>query len=100
VGEQWFDTTNAILYTRVTDGTDAAWVDITSANGAALPTQANNSGKYLTTDGSSSSWAAVSGGSSSVPFYKSDGTQDNIALSSGELPFYKADGTQDNIGVI
>jgi len=40
------------------------------------------------------------GGSSSVPFYKADGTQDNIGLSSGELPFYKADGTQDNIGVI
>jgi hypothetical protein len=42
----------------------------------------------------------VSGGSSSVPFYKADGSQDNITLISGELPFYKADGTQDNIGVI
>jgi hypothetical protein len=33
------------------------------------------------------------------PFYKANGTQDNIVLDAGALPFYKADGTQDNIGL-
>lgn len=35
VGDQWYDTTNGVLYVRVTDGTDAAWLDISSANGTA-----------------------------------------------------------------
>jgi len=34
------------------------------------------------------------------PFYQSDGTQDNITLTTGEFPFYQSDGTQDNIGII
>ncbi len=34
-GDQWYDTANGILYVRVTDGTDAAWLDISSANGTA-----------------------------------------------------------------
>ena len=35
----------------------------TAAINALLPTQATNSGKYLTTDGTNTSWATVSGGS-------------------------------------
>ena len=35
VGDQWYDTANGVLYVRVTDGTDAAWLDISSANGTA-----------------------------------------------------------------
>jgi hypothetical protein len=35
VGDQWYDTANGILYVRVTDGADEAWLDISSANGAA-----------------------------------------------------------------
>ena len=34
------------------------------------------------------------------PFYKTNGTADNITLTTGEFPFYQSDGTQDNIGVI
>jgi len=37
--------------------------------------------------------------SSAFPFYRSDGTQDNITLDGGALPFYKSNGTQDNIGL-
>ena len=33
------------------------------------------------------------------PFYKSDGSADNISITNSELPFYKADGTASNIGV-
>jgi hypothetical protein len=36
----------------------------TAAINALLPTQATNSGKYLTTDGTNTSWATVSGGGS------------------------------------
>ena len=35
VGDQWYDTANGVLYVRVTDGTDEAWLDISSANGTA-----------------------------------------------------------------
>jgi hypothetical protein len=38
----------------------------TAAINALLPTQATNSGKYLTTDGTNTSWATVSGGSGTV----------------------------------
>ena len=34
------------------------------------------------------------------PFYKSNGTQQNITLVGGELPFYKSDGSASNIGVV
>src|SRR6185369_14857734 len=37
-----------------------------TALNALLPTQTSNSGKFLTTDGSNSSWATVSGGSGTV----------------------------------
>jgi len=34
------------------------------------------------------------------PFYKADGSLDNIEIAFGQLPFFKADGTRDNIGVV
>jgi hypothetical protein len=35
VGDQWFHTTDGILFTYMTDGTDSDWIDISSANGLA-----------------------------------------------------------------
>jgi len=35
VGDQWFNTTSGTLSTYMTDGTDSAWLDISSANGLA-----------------------------------------------------------------
>jgi hypothetical protein len=35
VGDQWFDTTDGILFAYMTDGTDSDWIDISSANGLA-----------------------------------------------------------------
>jgi hypothetical protein len=43
VGDQWYDTTNGVLYVRVTDGTDAAWLDISSANGTAAAGSSSSS---------------------------------------------------------
>ena len=48
----------------------------TAAINALLPTQATNSGKYLTTDGTNTSWATVSGGS---------GTVTSVALSAPSI---------------
>ena len=70
---------------------DNAWVAVD-----ALPSQSGNSGKFLTTDATDASWATIS---TVFPFYKADGSADNITITNGEFPFYKADGNADNIGV-
>jgi hypothetical protein len=46
VGDQWYDTANGVLYVRVTDGTDAAWLDISSANGTAAAAAAGGGGAW------------------------------------------------------
>ena len=61
-----------------------------------LPSQSGNSGKFLTTDATDASWATIS---TVFPFFKADGSADNITITNGEFPFYKANGSQDNIGV-
>jgi hypothetical protein len=57
-----------------------------AALNALLPTQTSNSGKYLTTDGSNSSWATVAGGITSVsgtsPVASSGGSTPAISLSA------------------
>jgi len=62
---------------------------------APIPSQTGQSGKYLTTDGSDASWGDIG---TTFPFYKADGNSDTITITSGVFPFYKADGSQDNIG--
>jgi len=62
-----------------------------------LPSQTGNSGKYLTTDGSTASWDSIA--ATTFPFYKADSTSDTIAITSGTFPFFKADGSSDTIGV-
>jgi len=68
-------------------GADAVGLSELSATGTA------SSSTYLRGD---NSWANIS---TVFPFYKADGTADNITISNGTFPFYKADGTADNIGV-
>ena len=62
----------------------------------ALPSQSGNANKFLTTNASTASWATIS---TVFPFFKADGSADNITITNGEFPFYKADGNADNIGV-
>ncbi len=47
-------------------------------------------------------WEPQPGGGGGItntcfPFFKADGTQDDIVVTAGQFPFFKADGTQDNI---
>ena len=62
----------------------------------ALPSQSGNANKFLTTNASTASWATIS---TVFPFFKADGSADNITITNGNFPFYKADGSLDNIGV-
>lgn len=61
----------------------------------ALPSQTGNSGKYLTTDGSTASWGSLP---LTLPFYNKSGTLDTIALvSGGYLPFTDYTSTTKNV---
>ena len=61
----------------------------------ALPSQTGNSGKYLTTDGTDASWSSLP---LSFPFYNSSGSLDSIALVSGSyLPFTDYTSTSKNV---
>jgi hypothetical protein len=70
---------------------DNAWVAVD-----ALPSQSGNANKFLTTNASTASWVTIP---TVFPFFKANGSADNITITNGEFPFYKADGNADNIGV-
>jgi hypothetical protein len=96
------DTANVVAALTAGTNINIASDGTISSTADPLPNQGSNAGKYLKTNGTTVSWESVSSGGSGgvVPFYKADGTQDNIVVSNGEIPFYKSDGTQDNIGII
>ena len=68
----------------------------TDAINALLPTQATNSGKYLTTNGTNTSWATVSGGGS--PGGSTTQVQFNNAGAFGGSANFTWDGTNAQIG--
>jgi len=58
---------------------------------SALPSQTGNNGKYLTTNGSAASWAAVSGSATATAYYTQDFTI-NEALDGYTISNYGATG--------
>ena len=68
----------------------------TAAINALLPTQATNSGKYLTTDGTNTSWATVSGGGS--PGGSTTQVQFNNSGAFGGSANFTWDGTNAQLG--
>jgi hypothetical protein len=69
-----------------------------AALNALLPSQSGNSGKFLTTNGTDTSWGTAV--TITFPFYKSGGTLDTIALvSNSYLPFYNYASTAKNIAL-
>lgn len=80
----------------LTNGGTGATTQAGAAN-AILPTQTGNSGRYLTTDGTNVSWAAVAGGGASVTISDSapaSPTAGNLwwRSSEGQLYIYYNDG--------
>jgi hypothetical protein len=60
----------AAANTNTTQIATTAFVATAISGFSALPSQTGNTGKYLTTDGTSASWAAVSSGATDpVPFF-------------------------------
>ena len=62
LGELAVNTYDGKLYLKKNNGSDS----IVQVGASELPSQTGNGGKYLTTDGTSTSWATVSGGSSNI----------------------------------
>jgi hypothetical protein len=59
-GNVWFNTTDLNTYVYYNDGNSNQWIAIGIEDPATvLPTQAGNAGRYLTTDGTSTSWSTV-----------------------------------------
>jgi len=50
-----------------------------------IPSQTGNSGKYLTTDGATTSWATVTAGSGTVTSVATSGTVNGITLTGGPI---------------
>ncbi len=86
-----------IAYTGRTDNS-SYW----TLTGVSRGQESTTASAFSSGDAVVQTWTAgdASSAINTFPFYKSDGSQDNISLVGGELPFYKSDGTQDNIGVI
>lgn len=73
-------TTGQVLVKASNDDYDTEWVDID-----ALPDQTGNSGKYLTTDGSTASWGELSNGGP-ITFNSTTISQD-YTIASGQNGF-------------
>lgn len=86
-----------IAYTGRTDNS-SYW----TLTGVSRGQESTTASAFSSGDAVVQTWTAgdASSAINTFPFYKADGSQDNISLVGGELPFYKSDGTQDNIGVL
>jgi hypothetical protein len=62
-GNLWFNTADLNTYVYYTDGDSSQWIAIGIEDPASaasiLPAQSGNSGRYLTTDGTTTSWGTV-----------------------------------------
>ena len=89
VGDQWFDTTDGILFTYMTDGTDSDWIDISSANGLAA-SSGGGIGEFISTS------IAIS--SDDTALDADDGTTNaNIGIGSNALN--RVEGGNNNIAL-
>jgi len=69
------------------------------AEGAALPSQAGQSGKYLTTDGTDASWNAIQIGATILSVLNRAGTTIDVGLTAGNLNITNRSGTTVSVPV-
>jgi hypothetical protein len=91
IGDIWIDSSDGTKLTYINDGDSNQWAELSSTGlTVLLPSQTGNSGKYLTTDGSSSSWTTVS----QVPSQSGNNgkylTTDGTTSSWGTVSSYSA----------
>jgi hypothetical protein len=83
--------TASLVYTAAYNGTEFRLLSVTKnyadglAFSASLPSQAGNSGKYITTDGTTASWATVAIPAGDTPQTLTDGATVNWNMSSGTI---------------
>lgn len=82
--------TAAKLRTKLNDISDSCYMLSTDTINTILPTQSGNSGKFLTTNGTSASWATVSGGGGGSgdvvgPASSTDNAVARFDLTTGKL---------------
>jgi len=100
VGDQWYDTTNGVLYVRVTDGTDAAWLDISSANGTAAAGGGGGAWEVISSTTLTSSTASVTFTGLDFSSYQSYAIQLSgmkATYASGDWAFIRVNGSSSNI---
>jgi hypothetical protein len=66
----------------------------------ALPSQTGNSGKYLTTDGTTASWATVSSAATKLQILTRSATTTDVSLTNGFLQVTNRSGGTVNVGVV
>jgi hypothetical protein len=110
-GNIWFDSTKLNTYIYYNDGDSSQWVNATSVSiGTILPTQTGNAGKFLTTDGSTVSWATFTGyagsagatgytgSASTVAGYTGSRGQDGVIGYNGSTGYTGSRGTDGIVG--
>jgi hypothetical protein len=86
-GNLWFNTTDLNTYVYYTDGDSSQWIaigieDPTTA-ASVLPGQTGNSGRYLTTNGTTTSWSTFTGYAGSAGYSGSTGYTGSASTVAG-----------------
>jgi hypothetical protein len=86
-GNLWFNTTDLNTYVYYTDGDSSQWIavgieDPTTA-ASVLPSQSGNSGRYLTTNGTTTSWSTFTGYAGSAGYLGSTGYTGSVSTVAG-----------------
>jgi len=86
-GNLWFNTADLNTYVYYTDGDSSQWIaigieDLTTA-ASVLPSQTGNSGRYLTTNGTTTSWSTFTGYAGSAGYSGSTGYTGSASTVAG-----------------
>ena len=88
VGDIWVDNASGVEFMWVDDGDSSQWVEFGGVGLGidSLPSQTGNSGKYLTTDGTTASWDTITTTTAddySSNIFTANGTGQTFTITSG-----------------